>query len=711
MSDHASTRRVRFAVLTAVLLTAVTASAIVLLSITSRYHTRIDVTSTREHALSARTKEILTTMEGTHRIVVSVDSTRLDARSRQRITDLLARLLELVEIDTSLPASLPTFTELITELASNESAEIDEQKRILSRAATGADALADRIVEFDAMLKAVRNAYEPADERSIQLSRLADYFAEVVPKLKEAAKGVRADAQSEFTGVVIPDAPSASERLVPLLYGAATLAETAARYSADVLAPTETRDEVLGAMQSVVLAAEPLRDDALLAAEAIGLLKALRVLDIARALRSSDAVLVINPLRTTAIDFRSLFPPTALIDSTSGSGAEITFAGEELIASAIASINNPRNPVLVFTHGETGRFFDEAGKPSPLARLTFGNLLSRLRLRGFELREWHTATEELPPSSIEIDPSGTRPVVYFVFGPPTASGTSDGAGLGQAERALRLGTLTKAVRELVSGGESVIFSLGLSELAALGERDPLAEPLDALGVRMRTDLMLLNAPTNTAGERVIYNEFRLTRAAGEHPIANAIDGLAVAMPTPVTLEITPTDGVDVSPLLTITDTEAIYAESEWTRLPHPVSRQPLQLNVLPTISQTRDVPEPGAGLDGSWIVGAAINNTARDQRLVVVGSQIWFADLVTQKQMAVEGRNIWVNPGNLELLESSVYWLAGLDEMIAPSPHTLDIPRIKPLDESQIKLIRWLLIVIVPSIPLVIGVTWRLLRP
>jgi len=716
VSDHASTRRIRFAVLTAVLLTAVTASAVVLLSITSRYNTRFDVTATREHALSARTKEILTTMTGTHRIVLSVDSTRLDPRSRLRITDVLdefqqaSDLIELVEIDTSTPASLPAFTKLITELAANESAEIQEQKRILNTAAASTDSLVERIREFDGLLKTARNAYEPTDERSVQLTRLAQLFSTELPKLTEAAKGVREDAETMFTGVSIPDARSASARLVPALYNAATLAETAARY-AGILEQSETRDAIIGPLREIVRTAEPLRDDALLTSDALSTLKALRVLDIARALRSNDAVLVINPKRTTAIDFRSLFPPTTLIDSNSASGAEITFAGEELLASAIASINNPRNPVLVFVHGETERMFDEAGKPLPNTRRFYGNLLSRLRLRGFGLVEWHTASQEFKPSHTELDPTGNRPIVYFVSGPPSVSGNRDSAGMRQADRAIRLGTLTMAVHKLVDDGESIIFSYGLSDLAALGERDPLAEPLASLGVRVRTDLMLLNVPTNMSGKRVAYNEFRLPRSEGEHPIAQAIDGLAIAFPTPIAIEIDQTDGVEVSPLLALRDTEAIYAESEWTRLPYPISPQPLRINVLPTLSPTRDMAEPISPIDGAWVLAAAITENASGRRLVVIGSQLWFADIMSQRQMAVEGRNIWVNPGNLELLEASVYWLAGLDEMIAPSPHTLDIPRIKPLDHSQITLIRWLLIVIVPSIPLLIGAAWRLLRP
>jgi len=128
------------------------------------------------------------------------------------------------------------------------------------------------------------------------------------------------------------------------------------------------------------------------------------------------------------------------------------------------------------------------------------------------------------------------------------------------------------------------------------------------------------------------------------------------------------------------------------------------------MSATRDELTPTAEPADRWISAATSENEITGQRAVVVASQIWFADLFTQQQTQVEGRNIWVNPGNMELLESSLYWLAGLDEFIAPSPHTLDIPRIKPLTSTQLSLIRWTLIVILPMLTLLIGIALRFLK-
>lgn len=711
---NAAHRRARFATMTAVLLTASTASMILIVSLASRVHTRIDVTATRAHSLSARTREILEKVETPHRIVVSVDRSTLDPRSAQRITDLLGSFeeasprIEVVEIDTSSPSSIPAFTELLEELADEHRGKIETQRRRIEDVASDASQLARDVPSLDTLIKEARDAYDPDDQRHRELNRLAGMVRRLPEALETASEEAETAATRAFAGVNIPDTALASERVVPALQEAATVLETSVRY-ANVLMNAESRDEVIATLESIAETSAPMRDTALLADEAIRSLDTLDALDVARALRTGDTVLIINPDKVTAIDFRSLFPPTALIDATGGGGAEITFAGEELIASALASINNPRNPVLVFTHGQTVRILDGSGKPTTYARRSFGSLLSRLRLRGFSLHEWHTATEETRPSAAELDPTGERPIVWFVFGPPTADGPTDAGGTNQAARALRLAGLAKSLAQLVRSGEPFILSLGLSDLASLGQPDPLVDALDPLGVDVRTDLMLLRRVTSASGREAVFSEFRITRADADHPIAEAVDGLAVTLPTPKPIAIEEREGIETTPLLTIENTDAIYGESEWSRLPHPVSQQPLPLRQPPDVSESRDALAPESG--DEWTVATSSVVASSGQRAVVIGSHVWFADLITQRQTSLEGRNIWVNPGNLEFFEASVYWLAGLDEMIAPSPHTLDVPRIKPLDSTQLALIRWTLIVILPVLTLLVGVAARYLRP
>ncbi len=100
----------------------------------------------------------------------------------------------------------------------------------------------------------------------------------------------------------------------------------------------------------------------------------------------------------------------------------------------------------------------------------------------------------------------------------------------------------------------------------------------------------------------------------------------------------------------------------------------------------------------------------RKQRLIVVGSPVWFEDYYLNAASAVEGRRVLTFPGNSALLESSIAWLAGQDELVAPSPQVRDIARIKPLSAGQLTAIRWALAAGLPVLVLVLGIGVRVLR-
>jgi hypothetical protein len=117
---------------------------------------------------------------------------------------------------------------------------------------------------------------------------------------------------------------------------------------------------------------------------------------------------------------------------------------------------------------------------------------------------------------------------------------------------------------------------------------------------------------------------------------------------------------------------------------------------------------------GPWTVAWAATRDDpaldRPQRLVVVGSNDWFVDQVTGEMTVVDGRPVARNPGNAELFEASVQWLAGRDELIASSPSAVAVPLIRPLSEVQLRLIRWLVIGAMPVLVLIVGLAWRVIR-
>jgi hypothetical protein len=97
--------------------------------------------------------------------------------------------------------------------------------------------------------------------------------------------------------------------------------------------------------------------------------------------------------------------------------------------------------------------------------------------------------------------------------------------------------------------------------------------------------------------------------------------------------------------------------------------------------------------------------------MVVMGCYGWFLDAVTRQTAGiVDGRAVLNSPGNLEMFEAAVFWLAGQDDMIMRSAEAEAVPLIPALTEGQEKSLQWALIAGMPALVLLIGGAWRLLR-
>ena len=70
-----------------------------------------------------------------------------------------------------------------------------------------------------------------------------------------------------------------------------------------------------------------------------------------------------------------------------------------------------------------------------------------------------------------------------------------------------------------------------------------------------------------------------------------------------------------------------------------------------------------------------------------------------------------VNPGNYELLLASIAWLAGQDEMIAPSAVSQQVSRLDGITPAVRARWRWIAVVVMPGGCLMLGaVVWFIRR-
>lgn len=720
-------RRIRYTIMTAILLTAVTASCIVATTIASRFKSRIDVTTTRDHALSQRTKSVLSGLTDDYEITVSAAIASIDRRARQRIADVLDEFiaasprLSIRWIDSGSMSGRDDFAAFLTDLSARHADTVERHSTALAAAAEASAALAAGLPELAESLRSLRDAIPASDPRRPELDQLASFSRTLAEEFTRLPENLGLAANTSFADVVIPAADAAQQQVAPLLTAAAETLDQLAAYLRSVVAqaPDEPQRDASVRAESLSVS---MRDSAARAGDALARLRPLEPLTIARAMQSRDVVLVSSPTSTVAIDFMAIFPTSQAIDAAQTSHAEIRFAGEELITTALASLANPATSIVVFVHAERTRMFAESGGPTLVALRAFGGLLNRLQLRRASLTEWAVALDDQAPSLSRLNPSGDRPVVWCVLPSPSPFALDPSRGATAADRIQRIDKLGRAVTALIRSGADLIINTDPSDLPGSGAPDPVAEAVAALGARVDTARPLIRQERSHSGA-ITYPFQVLDQASADHPIGNAISALRTILPwvCPITLDAS-NDMMRTHPILTVPAGPTVWGESQWLalRLQFIRLQQPFQPAVFP------DPPTPNESRDntlGPWIVAAAIERDrslvespmrgtshTRPQRAVIVGSPTWFDDAYTTATERIAGRNIWRFPGNMELLDAAVDWLSHRDDLIAPGPRARDIARIGPLTPAQVATIRWTLILGLPVAVLLIGGVIRLLN-
>lgn len=693
-SRGASARRVRYALLTLALIAVTTVFCAAAQFLAETRRVRLDVTATREHSLSPRTLAMLASLDTPHELIVVAGGDRLDQASARRLVDLLDTLgraspnLSAAWLDPSSPVGRASFETLPTRLLALREAEVAQGREDIRRAADAARDIAGRLQAMGSRLGAWSAAL-PGE--SPELLGALDELA-AVPRVHERELTQVADSFPvagvvRVAGVELPDIPAAQGSLGVVLKRAADALETIAR-AASQLAPREQFGAIAPDARAVQREAELARDEALRAHDAIMRAPRVKLLDTLKLLQSQDVAVILSKDEVVAIRIESVLAERP--DAPGGAG-RIRFAAEDAISSALAAAGGASAPVLVLVHSQQVRILEPLGPTQTDAAGAMRQLLDRVSARGMLVREWATGVDQSRPSLADARAAG-RPVVWIVL--PGRSDVAEAAG--------RMGMLARAVESLVSEGENILLSATPSLLPRVGEPDPLVAPFAPLGLRVESGRPLVETMSTPSGPRS-GSAFRLLRAERDHPIGAALDGLATVLLWPSSMLIEPVDGGETvfTPLLLVDRSDRIWGESQW-----------------PTLARGGAATaefDPRVDLGGGpWIVAAAgerfLESTTAPQRVVVVGSNGWFLDALAQQTQEVDGRVVETNPGNLELFDASVLWLAGQDDLIAPGSSRDAGPRVRPIPPGSLRLLWWLCILGPATMTLLLGALLRILR-
>ena len=737
----AGIRRTRYGAMTAILITAAAAIALFIGVIGERTATRFDLTSTRSYTLSNRTTQLLSDLDMPVEVVVVVNLGRegvADPRSVQRVRDLLSEYSQQSPnvsysiIDTATAEARDEFARVVGLMAGYAEDDIRTHRRTLERTISGLERteqdlrrLSDRTE--DTAQAASEFVGGQIEAFLISMRSMADEAA-------TARQTVETALANEVAGTALPASDQAQIAASQLLTNASSAFSDISAWAQQISrAPQIESNTLKASAASLATAAGEAASQAAATLDRLIRLQPLEPLQVTRALRQTEAVLVIAPTGTTAIKFDAIFPLRTSVEQGQ-SIAQVSFAGEELISTAISTLSMDDPPIVVFVHAEPGRMFDDTGRPSaatsgdqssPHARLgvSVNQLAQRLRMRRIDVTEWPVALESVRPTLLELNPDRTRPVVWFVVGEPTRIGLDPSQGRSLSERAERLRAMANAVDQLYEAGEDLFMAVEPSELPAIGDTAPLTDRLPEIGITVDAGRPLIRRVPTPQGEAwTTFFEFTSPVSTGEDasPIAEPLAGLTgvVSWATPINIDqdVAAEAGATVRPLYQVADSGDVWAEAEWLRFRYAFEQAPLgaiTMRTNPTPSESRD------DLEGPWTVAATAERPlppdsgaepGDTQRIVLVSAAGWFQDPFLFAQLSVDGRAITRFPANAELIDAGLFWLSGRDELIARSARVSDVSRIRDLSPGQRTAIRWAMIAGLPVLVLLVGAGLRVLR-
>ena len=673
--------------------------------LTNDHHFRIDVTSTSAHKLSPRAKNMVEALPGQTRIILALNEAQTDRLALDLVSDVLdsyARSSELLSsqiIDLSTPEGTAQIEQLVADLRAREAGAIAKNSETFSQIASTLSTVAGDLQNISPVLQTIGDAIDQGTKSGATNRAFFEQRATLVrlgaQDLASLSESLATDPESQAQSQAQTAAALINSQLTQLEDLKAQL--TSFAQAPEITPVARALSRTLGSNLSGLI------DTLAISSDRLKRQKPIDADRVATALQTGEALLIIGPpeIGIAAVDLEALLPPTEVLQQAGISPAGVIGPrAQELIATAIGQLVIQSHPIVIFVH---------AGNPGEL--LGGSNLLnqaaSRFKQRGIDTLEWAPLQETDQPSLESFDPLGQRPVVYIILAADSAAG-GGGTGITGARRATALAQVTK---QLIDAGQSVLVSMRPSIFGSFGDNDPLVAALDPFGISPDPSLALLNqklqGSTRIADPATVLVppvDSQTDSKTNLHPIGQAIGGLTTILPWSVPITLDPRVGVDTSPILMLKGNENLWAERDWLNLWSTPAQSRQYLSDQPTFDDTKDLRRD------DWILGAGAERTQGTdrQRLIVIGSNSWIYDALTFRQgQLVDGRITTAFPGNLALLESSIAWLAGLDDLIAPGVQSRPIATIEPMNEVRLSTFRWILLAGVPGLILLGGVGTR----
>jgi ABC-type uncharacterized transport system len=683
-SDSQAVRRIKFGLNVAVAVIAAVGIVVLVNWIASRQYLRIDLTQNRSYSLSDQSRTVLDKLKGDYRIVTLLTDD-LGPRDEQtalvytRIRDLAEEYARYADNVTTDRVDARTDLTRADDLNKAIAAAFKDELGPVTKAIEQARAALRQIVPINDKLIGVTTAgrgtdLDPPEGKAQELLLAVATMCKQFQQTAEQA-GTQAD---ELMGQVLVNYAGIKEQFQSVLtdYDAVlgVVIERAGPLTRAAATDNADKERLLEVVELCRQAQAALKEplELMQAAEPSPKYNQVFV-----TLTGGPSVVVLGPDRVKAIPADELWRRDMRQYQETGR-SQPQYLIEEKLTGALLSMTLEKPPLIVFVLSGGGPALGPQGRYNIVAQ--------RLQSADFEVTQWNPAGQmssmgqPTPPVPRPQAQPGQK-TVWVVL--PTPGNQMNNPMMMMANPRQQIADL---LQERLDAGDAAMVLLSVDPSSTFGVANPITDWLSAWGITTQTDRIVLEEVRQANRRTAASMQFLVDTWPDALPITTALNGMQAAFQVACPIIVGESDGTRHFPLVELKG-KRLWAHSDLTS---PESVRNAKFNEADSAE--------------SFLIGVASQRDGR--RLATFTESVWASDDMTGLGLLGPGSAELtgaVVPANSELFVNSVLWLAGLEDLIAASPRSQDVPRINPMSADALWWYQASLLTGMPAAALLLG--------
>ena len=662
-ADSQAIRRLKFGLnITAAVLAAL--GLVVLVNwIASRQYLRLDLTENRSYSLSAQTRTVLNKLKGDYRIVTLLPSD-LEVKSEQealvhrRVRDLVdeyARYTGHVTAEhMDARGDILKAQRLNAEIAKAFDDELAPVVEAIHRGRKALDGLGPVNKQIVAVLMSglgpestgvsgpVQELYQAAATRCQQIGKNAELT------------GQQAD---DLLGQVLVNYAGIKQKVQAVLTDYNAVLGVISDRAGELAHAGETDDADKERLLHVIELCKQAQD---ILAEPLKQMDAAkpspRYNQVLYDLTSGASVVVLGEEKVKVVPVSEMWRQDARDYQQTGR-TQPQYLIEEKLTGALLSMTLDQPPMVVFVTSGGGPALGERGQ--------YNNVAQRLESADFRVTQWNPAGQmtqmgQPTPPAPRPQPQPGQKTIWIVL--PTPGNQMNNPMMMMANPRQKIADLLK---DRLAAGDAAMVLVSVEGGAAYGVANPITDFLNTWGLTPQIDRIILQEVQQDNRRSVPSLQFIVDTWPKDLPITTALNGMQAGFRIACPILIGEAKDTAQYPLIQIKGSRL------WTH------------NDLSSSQAIQNAKFNEADSAPSFTIGVASERDGK--RLVTIAEPIWASDSITGLGLLGPGTADLTGaafPGNSELFVNSVYWLAGLEDLIAASPRSQDVPRINPMSDN-----------------------------